>query len=344
MPTYEVTGPDGKKYRVTAPKGATQEQIIAYAREQTAPQGPQPDSFMQTARDDSTMQNVAAGVGGVVAGIPLGVRQILGKDKPGEVDEWKRAMAGLWSTPGGKAGTVLGGVATAAPAMFIPGINTAAGAATLGAVSGALQPVAEGESRLLNTAIGGATGGLAQAGVNKLASVAANRATTKAAALATEKAQNAARDATIADVRAAGYVIPPTQVTPGRAGALNRLAEGLAGKIQTAQQAAIKNQTVTDTLAKRAIAIPEEMPLSKEAIHTVRNTAGEVYKLVKMAGPMSADDDFARSMSGVVGEYRSLVKDFPSQANPQIESLISDLSKPQYQSLVVGGIGQAVAE
>lgn len=332
MPTYDVTSPDGKKYRVTAPEGAAQEQIIAYAREKMTPQEPQPDSFTQTARDDSTMQNIAAGAGGVVAGIPLGVRQILGKDKPGEVEEWKRSMAGLWSTPGGKIGTVLGGVGTMAPAAFIPGVNTAVGGAALGAVSGLVQPVAEGESRAMNTAIGGVTGGLAQAGVNKLGTVLANRATAKAAELAAEKTQNAVRDATVQEARAAGFVIPPNQINPGKTSALNRLAEGVSGKIQTAQAAAIKNEPVAANIAKRELGLPEDLPLSLDAVKTVRNVAGEIYKVVKSAGPVQSDDAFARAMNGTVGEYRGLIADFPSQANPQIEALITDLSKPQFNS------------
>jgi hypothetical protein len=332
MPTFDVTSPDGKKYRVTAPEGATQEQIIAYAQAQTAPQEPQPDAFAQTAKDDGFLRNVPAAAGGVVAGIPLGIRQMLGKDNPGEVDEWKRSMEGLWSTPGGKVGTVLGGVGVAAPAMFVPGANTALGAAAVGAGMGAVQPVGDGESRALNTVIGGATGGLAQAGVNKLGTVLANRATAKSAELAAEKAQNAVRDATIQEARQAGYVIPPTQVAPNRAGTLNRLAEGLSGKIQTAQAAAIKNQTVTDALAKKALGLPEDVPLSMESLKAVRSAAGEVYKVVKAAGTMQADDDFARAMSGVTGEYSALVNDFPSQSNGQINSLIQDLSKPTFQS------------
>lgn len=41
MPSYQVTAPDGRKYRVTAPKGATQEQALQYAQQnyQTVQQG-----------------------------------------------------------------------------------------------------------------------------------------------------------------------------------------------------------------------------------------------------------------------------------------------------------------
>lgn len=40
MPTYTVRGPDGSEYDVTAPEGATEQQVLAYAQEQfSAPQG-----------------------------------------------------------------------------------------------------------------------------------------------------------------------------------------------------------------------------------------------------------------------------------------------------------------
>lgn len=44
MPTYEVTAPDGKKFQVTAPEGATEQDALAYAQSQwkATPQAPDP--------------------------------------------------------------------------------------------------------------------------------------------------------------------------------------------------------------------------------------------------------------------------------------------------------------
>lgn len=33
MPNYKVTGPDGRVYRVTAPEGATQDDVLAYVQQ-----------------------------------------------------------------------------------------------------------------------------------------------------------------------------------------------------------------------------------------------------------------------------------------------------------------------
>lgn len=41
MATYEITGPDGNKYRVTAPDDASQDQVLAYAQSNYKPESPQ---------------------------------------------------------------------------------------------------------------------------------------------------------------------------------------------------------------------------------------------------------------------------------------------------------------
>jgi hypothetical protein len=69
-------------------------------------------------------------------------------------------VMGTW---GGKVGQL----AAIAPALAVPSVNTYGGAAALGATTGALQPTAAGESRLVNTAIGTGTN-LAAQGVGNL--------------------------------------------------------------------------------------------------------------------------------------------------------------------------------
>jgi hypothetical protein len=60
------------------------------------------------------------------------------------------------------------------------------------------------------------------------------------------------RDATLAETQAAGYALPPSQIAPTLP---NRVLEGFAGKLTTAQQASAKNQNVTNTLIKREIGL-----------------------------------------------------------------------------------------
>ena len=99
---------------------------------------------------------------------------------------------------------VLGGAASLIPLSRIPGVNTVAGAASLGAMTGALTPTQGGESRLQNTLVGGAVGGGVQKGLN-LASIPLSRIFKGAEEQAMSRAsQQSVRDATIKEAQAAG--------------------------------------------------------------------------------------------------------------------------------------------
>lgn len=75
-----------------------------------------------------------------------------------EVDEAKQRDAPLMNSGAGMAGNLTGNVAVALPSVFVPGAASIPGAALTGAALGAVQPVATGESRATNTAIGGVAG------------------------------------------------------------------------------------------------------------------------------------------------------------------------------------------
>jgi hypothetical protein len=74
-----------------------------------------------------------------------------------------------------------------------------------------------------------------------------------------------------------GYVIPPTQVKPNLT---NRLLEGMAGKVSTAQNASAKNTQVTNALAAKAIDLAPDTQISPEVLNAVRKEAGKAYEAV----------------------------------------------------------------
>lgn len=83
----------------------------------------------------------------------------------------------------------------------------------------------------------------------------------------------------------AGYVIPPTQANPSL---LNRMLEGLAGKQSTAQNAAARNQGVTNDLSAAALGLPKGTTLTPELLDQVRATAGKSYADISKLGAMDA--------------------------------------------------------
>lgn len=137
MPTYVVTGPDGKKYRVEAPEGASQQEVMARVRSQTPQQ--KPTSFWQgfseeinKARDNVTdFTNMINPVGRVV---DAGLRAV-GYD-PAKTEAALRAkrQQKYDASPyrGSTAGRIAGGVVATIPTLAAPGGVMAQGALASG--------------------------------------------------------------------------------------------------------------------------------------------------------------------------------------------------------------------
>lgn len=186
MPKFVVTAPDGQRYEVNAPEGASESDAIAYVRKNMAPTAPKEAAPDPTG---SFLENLAAGGGKAITDLYRGSKQLLGIGDQAalqaEIDEAKRLDAALMQTGGGVVGNIAGNIAaTAIPggiaakgAMALPALArlltatqaaspflTAAGiGAGAGAGLGALEPVATGDSRAENMATGaafGAAGGL----------------------------------------------------------------------------------------------------------------------------------------------------------------------------------------
>jgi hypothetical protein len=106
-----------------------------------------------------------------------------------------------------------------------------------------------------------------------------------------------------------GYIIPPSMVNPSFK---NRLLESQSGKFETAQLAATKNQAVTDSLARKALGMADDAPLSQEAMKDIRTNAGKVYEQIKGAGTIQADPAYVQALDTIKGKYKTAAKDFPS--------------------------------
>ena len=99
MPTFEVTSPDGRKFRVTAPEGATQEQAIAYVQQQgaqTAPEAPQRSFGEEALRQGGLMaRNAAEGVMALPGAMLDPVNRMLGLKPVTEATSSLATRAGL---------------------------------------------------------------------------------------------------------------------------------------------------------------------------------------------------------------------------------------------------------
>lgn len=106
----------------------------------------------------SDFQNFRAGWGKAAVDLGRGAGQWLGVVSREDVANSRERDQELMGTKAGRGGSFAGSVATAIPAAFIPGANTLAGSAVIGAGLGALQPSTSTGETLGNIGLGGATG------------------------------------------------------------------------------------------------------------------------------------------------------------------------------------------
>jgi len=151
----------------------------------------------------------------------------------------------------------------------------------------------------------------------------------KGAAPANFKPVQTPAQQTLAMAQREGYVVPPTTANPT---ALNKTLEGVAGKLTTAQAASAKNQGVTNRLAARAIGLPEDQPITLEAIDGVRRTAGKAYESVRAAGRITTDNKYNVALANITKQYRGAAKDFPELAKSDVDDIVAGLSKKDFDA------------
>lgn len=85
---------------------------------------------------------------------------------------------------------------------------------------------------------------------------------------------NAPKRQILADAQKAGYVLPQSEINPGF---FNDRLEGIAGKAALNQQSVINNQGVTTALARKALGIPDDVPIDIPTLEALRKQHGQVY-------------------------------------------------------------------
>jgi hypothetical protein len=126
-----------------------------------------------------------------------------------------------------------------------------------------------------------------------------------------------------------GYVIPPTQVNPSL---LNRLIEGSAGKISTAQNASFKNQEITNKLAAKSLGLPEDTVITPEILTNLRTTAGKAYENLGATGTIKTSPKFIQALDEIK-PYKDAIqsaKDFPTSRPSSIIGVIDELKQNSF--------------
>lgn len=248
-----------------------------------------------------------------------------------EIADARQTDAALLATPEGRQGSFAGKVAAVAPAILAPGANTYLGAAAIGAGTGAVTTEGDAAARLKGGALGAVGGIVGKAGGDLIAKGAQRFGQARQASLQAQKAANATRDNTLRSARASGYVVTPSQA--GAGGVVNRLAEGLGGKIKTQQTASVKNQEVTDRLVRQSLGLPDDAPLTPETFAGLRQQAGQAYEALRGLGTVQADADLKLALQAATKQAQGASRSFPGlvKQNP-VDDIVRALDQPSYDA------------
>lgn len=123
----------------------------------------------------------------------------------------------------------------------------------------------------------------------------------------------------IRESQAAGYTLPPSQTNPSLT---NKVLESLSGKIKTNQSAAQKNQEVTNNLAKKALGIQQDQPLTEATLKYIRANAGAAYDELSTIGTVSTGKSYLDKLDDITKPYVEAAKGFPdARPNPIIDEI-----------------------
>lgn len=128
-----------------------------------------------------------------------------------------------------------------------------------------------------------------------------------------------------------GYVVPPASNNPTF---MNRLLEGISGKLKLQQEAAMRNQSVTDSLASRALGQNPEMPLTQGGLAAIRQEAAQSgYAPLRSVGDIPTDERFISDLKGLTQAAEGASKSFPGiQPASPIHDVVTALSQPKFDS------------
>lgn len=263
---------------------------------------------------------VAQGVTGGRGGVSDAVKRLAQ-----EADVYQEANPIAYGT-GRVGGAVLPATAVAKPIGMIPSFAKASPIAqgtVLGATSGLMQPIETGATGAdlygemgKNVALGSAVGG-------------ALPAAGQVASLLRGKPPSPQIQQAVQQARDLGYVIPPTQANPSL---LNRIIEGTAGKLTTAQNASAKNQEITNKLAAKSLGLPEDTVITPEVLNNLRETAGQAYKNLGLSGQVIADKTYLDSLDNIAKPFIVAAQGFPNAPPSPVLNLVQSLKTPSFDA------------
>lgn len=143
--------------------------------------------------------------------------------------------------------------------------------------------------------------------------------------------QNLPRDEVIQQAQAEGFLIPPGSMDPssGR----YQVAERIAGKTMLEQLMSVRNQEQANRVARRAIGLPENQPLTREAMEGIRQQeAARGYRPIEQIGAVPIDQNYLGDLIRIEQAYQGAAGSFPAAVPAQVTDLVNSYLVQQFNA------------
>ncbi len=295
MPIARVQMPDGRIARLEVPEGTKPEEVEAFVSQQLPQQQPQQqaDTPAETLPQQQSPEQPQTRTFGQEIGRQLGLTG-------------RAAVTGLTALP--------------ATLADLP--------VRLANLAGAGLPLPSAEQQKLMTRAGlpepeTTTEQIGQFGATVLAG--AGDPISRALQAALPQAPGAAKQLTeksktLREAQEHGYRITPTEA---QAGVGSRAMQGLAGQAQIRGEMSLRNQVATDQLARKALGLPEDAPLTTQTLENLRRNAYEEgYAPITKLGKITTGSVYRTALDDVMQKFQGMSRSFPEAARPEVANLV----------------------
>jgi hypothetical protein len=265
------------------------------------------DRFDADPASTQRAMDVANAVGGMYKeryGSLEGIKRTLAEDPVGAAGDLSTLLTG----GAGATRIAAGAVGRAAPRVAAP----------LAQAAGALETAATATNPLSAVTVP------AQAALEQVRRVAPSP-------LTAQQQANLPRDMALERARAEGYMAPPGSIDPlsGRF----VIAERIAGKTLLEQMMSVRNQETTNRLARRAVGVGEDTPLTSDAMTAVRQTAArQGYDPIRRIGNVTTDNQFVNDLANIEQAFTGQAASFPAAVPNTVQQLVNTHLVGQFDS------------
>lgn len=344
MPTFVVTGPDGKRYRVSAPAGASEDEVLSRVRSQGKPKDTRPTSFWQGVKEGAAkpwfnasrlMETMSENLGDVPKTIGDTLTGVL-DSTVGRVGEavgilppkkqyrtvgdaetaFKKRQATKPVRPS-KVGEFVGNIAGTLPSLALPGGPFAQGAYQTGLLTDSRDP----DMIAAEMVAGGA---LSKVG-DKVVRGIANRIAPKAS---NTIGQLASRNVRLTP----GQVARDSDTIPGRMiSAFEDVATSLPGftgqRVRAARRQASEDfvkGAVNESLGEIGQALPKGIQAGNDAVAFAQKAASSAYDNALTGMNLIPDQQLVSEIDDIANAVRNggISDQFANQFNGLIENVV----------------------